>query len=52
MAQLPMQVVLLSAANHKKFFLCLIVASLPSSSVGCPDPGMPVFLREDNTEQA
>jgi len=34
------------------FLLCLIVALAPSTSVGFPDPGMPVFLREDNTERA
>jgi len=31
------------------FLLCLIVALPSSAPVGFFDPGMPIFLREDNT---
>jgi len=51
MVQLPMQVVFLFASNHNKFLLCLIVGSAPSTSVSFPDPGTPIFSREDNTER-
>jgi len=54
MAQLPRQVVLLFAVNHTNkysfVFYCHFVIYLVS--VGFPDPGMPIFLREDNTEEA
>jgi len=33
------------------FLLCLIVASLPSTPVGFPDPGMLSSQEEDNTEK-
>jgi len=33
------------------FLLCLIVALAPLTSVGFPDPGTPIFSREDNTEK-